>query len=151
MARKHGISLSLVRSTILGNAERRKSMAIKILKAVKDIQRPRIAVWGLAFKEGTDDCRESPAIGIIQYIITHSDATVVAYDPKAMQNAHKLLGNSIKYASNKESATQGADVLVILTGWDDFISPDLKKLKMIMNTPRIIDLRFTTSHAGASL
>lgn len=150
MARKHGINLSLVRSTILGNEERRKLMAIKILKSVEDIQRPRIAIWGLAFKEGTDDCRESPAIGIIQYIITHSDATVVAYDPKAMQNAHKLLGDSIKYASNKEAAAQGADMLVILTGWDDFISPDLKKLKMIMNTSRIMDLRFTMSLTGSS-
>ncbi len=143
MAHKHGVELSLIRSTISGNAKRRELMAHKILDAVKDIPHPRIAVWGLAFKNGTDDCRESPAIGIVQHLIKRAGVTVTAYDPKAMDNARKLLGDSITYAPDKESAAQGAHVLAILTEWPEFAEADMSAIKKLMLEPsRVIDCRF---------
>ena len=143
MAHKQGVELSLIRSTISGNAKRRELMAQKILAAVKDIPHPRIAVWGLAFKNGTDDCRESPAIGIVQHLIKRAGITVTAYDPKAMDNARKLLGDSITYAPDKESAAQGAHVLAILTEWPEFAEADMSAIKKLMLEPsHIIDCRF---------
>ena len=143
MAHKQGVELSLIRSTISGNAKRRELMAHKILDAAKDIPHPRIAVWGLAFKNGTDDCRESPAIGIVQHLIKRAGVTVTAYDPKAMENARKLLGDSITYAPDKESAAQGAHVLAILTEWPEFAEADMSAIKKLMVEPaHVIDCRF---------
>ncbi len=143
MAQKHGVDLSLVRTTITGNESRREHIAQKVLEAVKDIPHPRIAVWGLAFKNGTDDCRESPAIDIVQHLTERSDATVVVYDPKAMGTARATLGDSVTYAPDKRSAVRGAHVLVILTEWSEFAKADMKKGQSLMAAPaRIIDCRF---------
>ena len=143
MARELGVELSLIRAAIKGNKKRREHMAQRILKEVEDIPSPKIAVWGLAFKEGTDDCRESPAIGIVQHLIKRRGVTVTAYDPKAMDNARKLLGNSVTYAPDKESAAQGADVLAILTEWPEFAEADMKQVQKLMASPaRVIDCRF---------
>ncbi len=146
MAHSKGVKLSLVQATIEGNAQRREIMARKILEAVKDIPNPRIAVWGLAFKNGTDDCRESPAIGIVQHLVQHPDVTVVAYDPKARDNARKILGDThITYVSSKEDAVRGAHVLAILTEWTEFAKADMEQVKVLMTSPsRVIDCRFLT-------
>ncbi len=143
MAQKHGVDLSLVSATIVGNTKRRELMANKVLEAVKGIPHPRIAVWGLAFKNGTDDCRESPAIDIVQHLTKRSDATVVVYDPKAMDAARAILGDSVTYVPDKRSAVCGAHVLVILTEWSEFAKADMQKGQDLMATPaRIIDCRF---------
>ncbi len=146
MAHSQGVELSLVRSTIAGNAKRRELMAHKILEAVKGIPNPRIAVWGLAFKNGTDDCRESPAIGIVQHLVKNPGVTVVAYDPQAMNNARKILGDkNITYAPDKDTAVKGAHVLAILTEWTEFAKADRKQVTPLMIAPRkVIDCRFLT-------
>ncbi len=146
MAHSRGVELSLVRSTIAGNAKRRELMAHKILEAVKGIPNPRIAVWGLAFKNGTDDCRESPAIGIVQHLVQNPGVTVVAYDPKAMGNARKILGDThITYAPDKDTAVKGAHVLAILTEWTEFAKADMAQVKSTMAaSAKIIDCRFLT-------
>ena len=140
MARGYGVEMSLIETTIRQNDARKTQMAERILNAVADIENPKIAVLGLAFKGGTDDCRESPAMEIVGALLKHG-ADITAFDPKAMDNAKKLVGDTIKYAADAFDAARGADVVAVLTEWVDFKSLDLARLKTEMKTPRIVDLR----------
>lgn len=140
MARGYGVEMSLIETTIRQNDARKTQMAERILNAAADIENPKIAVLGLAFKGGTDDCRESPAMEIVGALLKHG-ADITAFDPKAMDNAKKLVGDKIKYAADAYDAAKGADVVAVLTEWVDFKSLDLARLKSVMKTPRIVDLR----------
>ena len=141
MARKLGVELSLIRAAIKGNKKRRENMARRVLKEVEDIPSPKIAVWGLAFKEGTDDCRESPAVEIVQCLASnHVDVCV--YDPQAMTTARRILGDTVTYAPDMYSAAQGADVLVILTEWPQFDAADWKRVASGLRSRHILDFRF---------
>lgn len=140
MGRQNGINLSLIQAAIDGNAQRKKEMAERILEAVKGIENPKIAVLGLAFKDGTDDCRESPAMEIIGELINQG-ADITAFDPKAQENAKLLVGDKIKYGEDMYTVLKNADVLAVLTEWQDFKSLDLNKAKTLMRTPKIVDLR----------
>lgn len=140
MGHTYGVNLSLIEATIKGNDKRKIQMAEKIIEAVKGIENPKIAILGTAFKGGTDDCRESPAIEIIEQLIKHQ-SRITVYDPKAMDNARKILGNQVQYASDMYTVAQDADVLAILTEWEDFKSLDLDQIKTLMNRPRLVDLR----------
>ena len=141
MARKLGVELSLIRAAIKGNKKRRENMARRVLKEVEDIPSPKIAVWGLAFKEGTDDCRESPAVEIVQCLASnHVDVCV--YDPQAMTTARRILGDTVTYAPDMYSAAQGADALVILTEWPQFDAADWKRVASGLRSRHILDFRF---------
>lgn len=140
MGRKYGVELSLIEATIRGNDLRKIKMAEKILDAVKDIEKPRIAVLGTAFKGGTDDCRESPAMQIINVLLQHG-ADITVFDPQAMGNARKILGDQVKYAENMYDAAENADVLAILTEWEDFKTLDPQKAGQKMKHRRLVDLR----------
>ncbi len=141
MARQNDVDMSLINVTIKGNAERKIEMAKRVLEAVKDISNPKIAVLGLAFKNGTDDCRESPAIEVVSALLEKGMNNVVAYDPKAMKTAHQLLLDKIGYANDMYEALEGADVLVVLTEWDDFRRIDLAKTFELMKNKKIVDCR----------
>jgi UDPglucose 6-dehydrogenase len=140
MGRQFGVPLTLVETTINGNEARQKRMADKILSASRDQANPKIAVWGTAFKGGTDDCRESPAIRIIQALVAQK-ADVTVYDPKALENARRILGDGVSYATDMYAAAEQADVLAVLTEWNEFKTADLKYLKRIMKQAKIVDLR----------
>ncbi len=140
MGRAFGVDLSLIEATIRGNDKRKVNMANRILQAVKDISAPRVAVLGTAFKGGTDDCRESPAIQIIQ-ILLDKGVKVSVYDPQAMDNARKILGDAVVYAPDMYTVAKGADVLAVLTEWEDFKALDLPRIKTLLNAPKIVDLR----------
>ena len=140
MARGYGVEMSLIETTIRQNDARKTQMAERILNAVAGTEKPKIAVLGLAFKGGTDDCRESPAMEIVAALLKRG-ADVTAFDPKAMDNAKKLVGDKIKYAADAFDAAKGADVVAVLTEWVDFKSLDLARLKSVMKTPKIVDLR----------
>ncbi|MBQ8255431.1 MAG: UDP-glucose/GDP-mannose dehydrogenase family protein [Alphaproteobacteria bacterium] len=140
MARQNGVDMTLINSAINGNNARKQQMAHRILEAVKDIKDPKIAVLGLAFKEGTDDCRESPAMDIVAELLKHK-AKITAFDPKAMDVAKSILGNNIEYARDMYSVADGADVLAILTEWPEFKTIDLGKIALLMRNRNIIDCR----------
>jgi UDPglucose 6-dehydrogenase len=140
MARQNGVNMTLINSAIDGNLKRKRQMANRILSSVKNVRNPRIAVLGLAFKEGTDDCRESPAMDIVNELLSY-DVNITAYDPKAMGTAKTLIGNKIKYAPDMYSAIKGADVLAILTEWPEFKTLDLGIASKIMRHKNIIDCR----------
>ena len=140
MGRMNGVELSLIENTIQKNDERKIEMAKRILKVIQEIPNAKIAVLGLAFKGGTDDCRESPAMEIIAELLRNK-TTIAAYDPKALKNAKILLENKISYADDAYEAVKDADVVAILTEWDDFKSLDLTRIASLMRTKNIVDCR----------
>lgn len=140
MARQNDVALTLINAAIVGNDKRKQQMADRILNAVKNIENPKIAVLGLAFKNGTDDCRKSPAIEIICNLLA-KDANITAFDPKAMNTAFQIVGDKINYADDMYSCLKDADVLAILTEWDEFKSLDLKRAADLMRHKIIIDCR----------
>ena len=140
VGKKYGAHLSLIETTIAQNDARKVQMAQRVTEMTGGKPDVRIAVLGLAFKGGTDDCRDSPAMQILQEILKeHSNVCV--YDPKAMDNAKTMLGTAVDYAANAEQACEKADIAVILTEWEEFKQLDLAKLRLIMNKPLILDLR----------
>ena len=140
MARMNDVMMTLIEDVIKENAVRKKQMAGRILNMVKGIEKPKIAVLGLAFKNGTDDCRESPAMEILDELLKN-DVQIAVYDPRAMANAEKLLGDKVLYACDMYDALRGADVLAILTEWDEFKSLDLDKTSQLMHHKNIVDCR----------
>ncbi|EAL0828683.1 UDP-glucose/GDP-mannose dehydrogenase family protein [Campylobacter jejuni] len=140
MGKQNDIDLTLINAAIKGNEERKNHMCERILNSVKDIKNPKIAVLGLAFKDGTDDCRESPAVDIV-FKLLEQKVKICAYDPKAMDLAKQILGNKIDYANSMYEAIKDADVIVMLTEWKEFSSLDLKKAYDLLNHKKIIDLR----------
>ncbi|EIK8632128.1 UDP-glucose/GDP-mannose dehydrogenase family protein [Campylobacter jejuni] len=140
MGKQNNIDLTLINAAIKGNEERKNQMSERILNSIKDIKNPKIAVLGLAFKDGTDDCRESPAVDIV-FKLLEQKIQICAYDPKAMDLAKQILGNKIDYANSMYEAIKDADVIVILTEWKEFSSLDLKKAYDLLNHKKIIDLR----------
>lgn len=140
MGKFNGIDLSLIEATIKGNERRKINMAKRILDMVEDIKNPTIAVLGSAFKGGTDDCRESPALQIIEIMLAH-DVNIKLYDPEAMPNTKAILGDLITYCNSAYEAIGGADVLAVLTDWQEFKSLELEKIKVLMTRPQIADFR----------
>jgi len=100
------------------------------------------AVWGLAFKPNTDDMRDAPSRVVIESLIA-AGATIQAYDPEAMEEAHRIFGNnpSIKYSQSPKEAIQNADALVIVTEWKQFRSPDFDLLNSSLKDSVIFDGR----------
>lgn len=140
MARQNGVNMSIIEDVIQENANRKKKMAHRILAAVKDIPNAKIAVLGLAFKEGTDDCRESPAMEIINELL-RLGAHITAYDPQAMPNAKRLLGDKIAYAADAYQAMEQADVVALLTEWPAFRELDLTRAAQLLRHKNIVDCR----------
>lgn len=100
----------------------------------------KIALWGLAFKPDTDDIREAPALYIINELLKEG-ASVVAYDPEAMNNVSNLLGNKISYALDEYDALRDADALLIATEWSVFRTPDFDKITTLLKNKVIFDGR----------
>ncbi len=99
-----------------------------------------IAVWGLAFKPNTDDIREAPAIDMINALVKYG-CEVKVYDPEAMQNVRRLIGDAVVYAENQYDAVKDAHALLIATEWSAFRSPDFNKIKSLLLEPVIMDGR----------
>ncbi|EOI8844732.1 UDP-glucose/GDP-mannose dehydrogenase family protein [Campylobacter jejuni] len=140
MGKQNDIDLTLINAAIKGNEERKNHMSERILNSIKDIKNPKIAALGLAFKDGTDDCRESPAVDIV-FKLLEQKVQICAYDPKAMDLAKQILGDRIDYANSMYEAIKDADAIAILTEWKEFSSLDLKKAYDLLNHKKIIDLR----------
>ena len=105
-----------------------------------DIKGKRIALWGLAFKPETDDMREAPALVLID-LIRKAGATAKVYDPVAMDECRRRLGDAVEYATDMYDAALDADALLLVTEWKQFRMPSLPVLKRTMRRPLIIDGR----------
>lgn len=139
MARQYGLTLPLVDTAIAENEKRQIEMAQRILTLCPK-ENAKIAVLGLAFKNGTDDCRTSPAIKIISEMLW-KNANIIAYDPQAMKIAQSILGDKIQYAASIEKALSGCDIAVVLTEWPEFANIDWQKTGQQMNHKIVVDCR----------
>ncbi len=140
MGKQNDIDLTLINVAIKGNEERKNQMSERILNSIKEIKNPKIAILGLAFKDGTDDCRESPAVDIV-FKLLEQKVKICAYDPKAMDLAKQILGDKIDYVNSMYEAIKDADAIAILTEWKEFSSLNLKKVCDLVKHKKIIDLR----------
>jgi UDPglucose 6-dehydrogenase len=129
----------IVDAVIEVNQRQGRLMLTKIKGLVGDLKGKTIAVLGLAFKPETDDMREAPAVGIIRSMVDDG-AKVRAYDPVAMSEARKVLPD-IEYAEDEYAAVTGADALVFVTEWNQFRALDLARIRDLMTTPKVADLR----------
>ena len=140
VARECGYDFRLLDEVIRINEEQRTRFLRKVRSALWTLKGKRLGVLGLAFKGGTDDVRESPAILLVQSLLQEG-CEVVAYDPAAMERAREALNSSIKFADNAYSAAAGADALLVLTEWDEFTTLDLDRLYAQLKYPIVIDGR----------
>src|ERR1041385_1511560 len=139
VAKQYDQESLIVDAVIEVNRRQRKAMLPKIEKLVGKVEGAKIAVLGLAFKPQTDDMREAPAVGIIRSLIADG-AQIRAYDPVAMSEAKKVL-TEIEYADDEFSTVAGADALMFVTEWNQFRALDLARIRDLMATPKVADLR----------
>jgi UDPglucose 6-dehydrogenase len=99
-----------------------------------------VGVWGLAFKPGTDDIREAPALVLLDRLL-ELEARVQVFDPEAMPNVRRIYGAKITCCSRRDDALRGADALAIMTEWKQFVHPDFQAMRRLMRTPVIFDGR----------
>ncbi|MDG5491115.1 UDP-glucose/GDP-mannose dehydrogenase family protein [Psychroserpens sp. SPM9] len=137
----HNYDFNILNAVIKVNDTQKKILIPKILSFFnEDIKGKTFAIWGLAFKPETDDIREAPAIYMIEELLKHNTKLNV-FDPEAMSNVKRKLGNQLHYAPNMYEATKDADALIICTEWSIFRSVDFDKLKQLMKSPVIFDGR----------
>jgi UDPglucose 6-dehydrogenase len=122
------------------NDEQQVRFVAKVRNALWTLKNKKLAVLGLAYKNGTDDLRESPAMNIIRMLLQEG-AQIVAFDPAAMERAKSELGDLIQYASDPYATMQGANALLILTEWEEFGSLDIKKVRSLLQYPIVLDGR----------
>ena len=139
VARQFGRESIIVDAVIEVNRRQRQAMVPKIEKLVGALEGKTIAILGLAFKPETDDMREAPAIDIIAGLLERG-AKIQAYDPVAMSEAAKVLQN-VTYATDEYEAVTNADALVFVTEWNQFRALDMARIRDLMKSPKIADLR----------
>jgi UDPglucose 6-dehydrogenase len=141
MGAECGVPLDVLAAVESAN-ERQKQVLLKKIRGAlgEKLRNRRVALWGLAFKAGTDDMRESPSLTLIAALLAEG-VTVCAHDPAAMTNARALLGNRIDYAETNYEALAGADALVVVTDWNEYRHPDFERVKRTLKQPVIVDGR----------
>lgn len=123
------------------NLRQRYIFINKIFKKLgRDLSGMTFALWGLAFKPNTNDMREAPAITIINEL-TKAGAKIQVFDPKAVDSAKSIFGDSIKYSESAYEALEGADALILATEWNEFRNPDFELIKNKLKSPLIFDGR----------
>ena len=136
-----GYDFQILDSVINVNQKQKTALIPKIKKYFKDdLSGKKIGVWGLAFKPETDDIREAPALYIIDELL-ELGASITAFDPEAMENVERRLGNTISFAQSMYGALEDADALVICTEWGVFRNPNFKVMKELLKDNVIFDGR----------
>ena len=140
-ASQFGAPVSIVEDVVRYNAARKQSMGKRIIAAAGgEVSGKTIAILGLAFKPETDDMRDSPVLDIIPQLLQEK-ANIKAYDPAAMEQAAKLLPDEVEYCDHAETAITGADIVVIVTEWNEFRAIPPSRLAANMAGRLLVDLR----------
>ncbi|MFA4893998.1 UDP-glucose/GDP-mannose dehydrogenase family protein [Brevundimonas sp.] len=135
-----GAPVRLIETTVRINDARKKAMAGKVAAALGgELKGKTVALLGLTFKPNTDDMRDAPSLDVAPALIAMG-ATVQAFDPEGMQEAARLL-DGVVFKDGPYEAVEGADVVVILTEWNQFRALDLDRVKLLMRGPVMVDLR----------
>jgi UDPglucose 6-dehydrogenase len=139
-AQLHGKKFKLLKETIAINDNQQELLVMKALKRFGKLKGKKIGMLGLAFKPETDDMREAPSIKIAR-LLTKLGAKVIAYDPVAMVNAKKVLGDTITYVNSVNEAVSNVDSLFVVTEWEEFKQLNLEDLLQKTKHPIIFDGR----------
>jgi UDPglucose 6-dehydrogenase len=140
-AREHNYVPKLFEEVIALNERQKKRIVERILKVYNnDINGKTFCVFGLSFKPKTDDMREAPSLTVIEELIRNG-AIIQAFDPIAMDEARKIFGDKVKYASSIEEAVKNSSAIIVLTEWDDFRNLNLSELKKSMVDCKLFDGR----------
>ena len=140
VAKECGYDFRLLEEVCRINEDQRHRFLRKVRSVLWTLRGKRLGVLGLAFKGGTDDIRESPAMLLVQELLREG-CRVCAYDPAAMDRARDLLKSGVEFATDAYQAAKGADALLILTEWEEFASLDLDRLRTLLKYPIILDGR----------
>jgi UDPglucose 6-dehydrogenase len=140
IARENNYIFEVVEAVVNVNKRQKERMLEKIINTVGEIKGKTIGVLGLSFKPNTDDMRDAPSIDIIKGLLKNG-AKVKAYDPVAMDEARKVFNNNIEYCKDSYDAINGSDAIVLITEWNQFRNLDMIKIKSLLKSPIIIDLR----------
>ena len=140
-AREHGYEPHIVPAVEEVNQEQKHLLVQKVLKHFgNDLKGRHFALWGLAFKPKTDDMREAPSLVVIEGLRA-AGATVTAFDPEAMKETKRMIGDAIQYADNALDACKGADALILVTEWSEFRHLDLEEIKPLLKGRVLFDGR----------
>jgi UDPglucose 6-dehydrogenase len=139
-ANDHGSPVRIVDTVVEVNDARKKAMADRVIKAMGgSVKGKTIGVLGLAFKPNTDDMRDAPSLDIIP-ALQAAGARVKAYDPESMHEAGKML-TEVDFCDGPYHAIDGADAMVLITEWDQFRAMDFDRVRKLLKTPTVVDLR----------
>jgi UDPglucose 6-dehydrogenase len=139
IAEKAGYDLRIVQATVAVNRRQKQRFLEKVLNALGDPSGKTAGVLGLAFKPNTDDMREALSTVVIPGLVEQG-VSVKAYDPVAMEQAKQVLP-PIEYCNSPEEVAQGADILILLTEWNEFRTMDISHLAQLLKSPTVIDAR----------
>lgn len=140
VARECGYEFRLLDEVMRINEEQRQRFLRKVRSALWTLRGKSLGVLGLAFKGGTDDIRESPAVFLVQALLQEG-SHVTAYDPAAMERTQEVMNSGITFVNSAYEAAHNADALLILTEWEEFGNLDLKRLRQELRYPIVIDGR----------
>jgi UDPglucose 6-dehydrogenase len=140
-AEQKGYSMKVLKAVEEVNNLQKEVLFNKILKYFNgDLKEKTIAIWGLAFKPLTDDMREAPSLELIK-LLKNEKCNITVYDPVAMDEAKKYLGDSVKYAKDPYDAVMNAHCLALVTEWNEFRFPDWSRIKGLLKQPLVFDGR----------
>ena len=140
-AKEVGMGLHVLSAVEAVNQRQKHYLTDCLLKHFHgDVSGRKIAVWGLAFKPGTDDVREAPALVLIEDLLA-AGARVAASDPVAIPAVRKILGERVEFQASNYQCAEGADALALVTEWHDYRRPNFARLRSIMRTPVVVDGR----------
>lgn len=141
IVQEYGESVRIVEAAVEVNSAQKARMVKKIRDALGGSEAGKtIAVLGLTFKPETDDMRESPAVSILPALL-EKGAAIRAHDPKGMEEARKFLPEGIQYVENSYEACEGADMVVLMTEWNQYRALDLDRIASLLSQPIFVDLR----------
>jgi UDPglucose 6-dehydrogenase len=140
VARESGYDFRLLDEVMRINEDQRQRFLRKVRSALWTLRGKNLGVLGLAFKGGTDDIRESPALFIVQALLQEG-SKITAYDPAAMDRVKEVIPSGLSFAHSAYEAAHGADALLILTEWEEFANLDLNRLRQELKYPIVIDGR----------
>lgn len=140
IGQKYGAPQNIIDTVVWVNAERQRHMADVVIEACGgDVEGKKIGVLGVSFKPNTDDIREAPSLVIIP-LLQEEGAQIAAFDPAAMDNAAKVL-EDVQWCNDAYDVAKDADVLVIITEWNEFRALDLDRIASLMKEHCIVDMR----------
>ena len=140
IARAHGMEFQIVDTVVKVNKEQREHCLQKIIKMLDgNVAGKTIGILGVSFKPETDDIREAPALDIVQQLLDLGGA-VRAFDPVALENFAKIFPQ-VTYCADPYQVAEGSDVLILMTEWNQFRQLELDRIKSLLRSPKIVDLR----------